>query len=112
VSRTAAVLSVCVLVLSVPNSASGFDDSVVVRPRLESYWTGRANVNGGKWSGNLAITTNPDFRAWVMFDLASVPDSSRVIGAVLHYTVFSCQDSAFGLWRHRRRSNIRHLKQL
>ena len=93
-SVAASVLSFFVL------SPAARGDTLVVRPRLETCWTGRANVNGGKWSGNLAIITNPDFRAWAMFDLALVPDSSRVTAASLHYVNFPGRDSAFSLWRH------------
>ncbi len=81
-------------------AAVGSGDTLEVHPRFESMWTGRANVNGGKWSGNLAIITNPDFRAWAIFDLAGIPDSATVTGAVLHYTTFPGFDTAYSIWRH------------
>ena len=88
-------------VQSNPNVPGTFvsDDTLEVHPRFENMWTGRANVNGGKWSGNLAIIPNPDFRAWVMFDLSPIPDSATITSATLHYTTFPGRDSASSLWR-------------
>lgn len=97
---TCLLLAVWAALFGAIAAATGFDDTVVVRPRMENYWTGRARVDGGKWSGNLGIIPNPDFRAWAMFDLAAVPDSALITGAVLHYITFPGYDTAYGLWRH------------
>ncbi len=76
------------------------DDSTHVYPQPSNFWTGRVRFDGNKWTYNLGIIPNPDFRSWAKFDLSSIPDTSTVTRAVLRYCTFPGFGEAFGLWRH------------
>ena len=88
------------------------DDSTAVRPDSAEYWTGSV-----VWTGELQRYDKSDdyiswgfegmtisrFRGWCKFNLNTIPDSARILGARLRFLVFFLYDSL------QSRTEIRHL---